>query len=129
MGYIGALGALPCPMLLPHLEDILNSLIKHSLTPLKAVIASEVVPQVDENSQTYKWSEARRDSIKALVELIKTVGFDDSQQHSFANAKHFNKVVECLLSALDEYTLDNRGDIGAWVREAAMNGKCTLSIS
>lgn len=23
---------------------------------------------------------------------------------------------------MDEYTLDNRGDIGAWVREAAMNG-------
>jgi tubulin-specific chaperone D len=28
---------------------------------------------------------------------------------------------ECLLKALEEYTIDNRGDIGAWVREASMN--------
>lgn len=43
-------------------------------------------------------------------------------QVSFGNPKYFNKVVDCLIKALNEYTLDNRGDIGAWVREAAMNG-------
>lgn len=41
---------------------------------------------------------------------------------SFGNPEYFNKVVDCFLKALDEYTLDNRGDIGAWVREAAMTG-------
>lgn len=40
---------------------------------------------------------------------------------SFSERGNFNKVVDCLLKALDEYTLDNRGDIGAWVREAAMS--------
>lgn len=29
---------------------------------------------------------------------------------------------DCYLLALKEYTIDSRGDIGAWVREAAMNG-------
>lgn len=33
------------------------------------------------------------------------------------------KILNCLLESLNEYTLDNRGDIGAWVREAAMNGR------
>lgn len=41
------------------------------------------------------------------------------------------KIYECFLEALNEYTQDNRGDIGAWVREAAMIGmqRITLSLS
>ncbi len=31
-------------------------------------------------------------------------------------------VLNCFLSCLDDYTLDRRGDIGAWVREASMQG-------
>ena len=45
---------------------------------------------------------------------------------SFGNPKYLTKVIDCYLKAMDEYTLDNRGDIGAWVREAAMNGICAL---
>ena len=32
-----------------------------------------------------------------------------------------------LYKALDDYSVDNRGDVGSWVREAAMYGleKCT----
>jgi hypothetical protein len=30
--------------------------------------------------------------------------------------------MECYLDCLDDYTVDRRGDIGAWVREAAMTG-------
>ena len=29
-------------------------------------------------------------------------------------------VFECILSAIDDYTTDRRGDVGAWVREASM---------
>ncbi len=32
------------------------------------------------------------------------------------------RILRCFLAALDDYTLDRRGDIGAWVREAAMQG-------
>lgn len=28
----------------------------------------------------------------------------------------------CYIDCLDDYTTDRRGDIGAWVREAAMTG-------
>lgn len=37
------------------------------------------------------------------------------------------KIYDSFLNGLKEYTLDNRGDIGAWVREASMSGLETLT--
>jgi hypothetical protein len=31
------------------------------------------------------------------------------------------EVFAALLAALDDYSVDNRGDVGSWVREAALN--------
>lgn len=41
-----------------------------------------------------------------------------------------NAVVDCLFKALEDYSVDNRGDVGSWVREAAMEAleKCTYII-
>jgi hypothetical protein len=36
---------------------------------------------------------------------------------------------ECYLACLDDYTIDRRGDIGAWVREAAMTGLAQLTLT
>jgi len=33
-----------------------------------------------------------------------------------------NEVMKSLFKALDDYSVDNRGDVGSWVREAAMDG-------
>ncbi|KAI8125318.1 Tubulin-specific chaperone D [Lucilia cuprina] len=120
MGYISALGVMPLFMLAPHLDYILESLVKHSLTPFQALIEGEGSKEKDTHN-TQNWSEARRDSVKALSNLVKTVGYDRNSRASFANPKYFTKIIDCYLKAMDEYTLDNRGDIGAWVREAAMN--------
>ncbi|XP_037710279.1 tubulin-specific chaperone D [Drosophila subpulchrella] len=117
MGYIAALGVLPSFMIRPHLPAIMDSLVKHSLTPLQAVMVGEMGDR--ENIQTYRWSEARTESVRALTKVVKTVGYGGGS-YSFAEPTNFIKVFKCLLKALDEYTLDNRGDIGAWVREAAM---------
>lgn len=38
------------------------------------------------------------------------------------------KIYDCFLNGLKEYTLDNRGDIGAWVREASMSGLETITL-
>lgn len=38
------------------------------------------------------------------------------------------QIYHCLLIGLTEYTQDNRGDIGAWVREASMIGLQTLTL-
>lgn len=113
MGYIAALGVLPAFILRQHLTSIVDNLVKHALVPHCAY-------EDHESGQTYRWSEARTHSVQALSNVVKTVGYDSSLSCSFADRLHFDKVVQCLLRALDEYTLDNRGDIGAWVREAAM---------
>lgn len=41
-----------------------------------------------------------------------------------------NEVMQSLLTALEDYSVDNRGDVGSWVREAAMYGleKCTYIL-
>lgn len=113
MGFIAALGVLPAYMLRPHLDAVLDNLVRHALPPLGTVHDDR-----DENVLTFSWSEARMQSVRALSKVVKTVGY--AGEVSFAERRHFNKVMDCMLLALDEYTLDNRGDIGAWVREAAM---------
>ena len=37
-------------------------------------------------------------------------------------------IYECFLLALEDYSHDRRGDIGAWVREASMSGLTTLTL-
>lgn len=41
-----------------------------------------------------------------------------------------NEVMDSLFKALDDYSTDNRGDVGSWVREAAMDGleRCTYVL-
>lgn len=41
-----------------------------------------------------------------------------------------NEVMLSLFKALDDYSVDNRGDVGSWVREAAMEGleTCTYIL-
>lgn len=35
--------------------------------------------------------------------------------------EHSSIVLRCLLDCALEYTIDDRGDVGVWVREAAIN--------
>lgn len=35
--------------------------------------------------------------------------------------EHSKAVLHCLLDCALEYTMDHRGDVGVWVREAAIN--------
>lgn len=40
------------------------------------------------------------------------------------------EVMQSLFNALEDYSVDNRGDVGSWIRTAAMNGleKCTYIL-
>lgn len=118
MGYVGAIGALPKFMLIQDLDAILEVLIRHSFLP---------DPKRGENPIVLKWSEARRESVKALTSVVETIGFNKEEHPiSFCNEAHLDRVFKCFLTGLEEYTLDNRGDIGAWVREASMTGLAYL---
>lgn len=130
MGYVSAIGALPNFMLQSELRNVLLTLMAHSLTPAdrKEFFADEPIPT--ESHTVNNWAEARRDSVKALINVIQTVGFDEIIQiHLFDQRNALEKIFQCFLLALQEYTNDNRGDIGAWVREAAMNALYKLITS
>ncbi|XP_022244717.1 tubulin-specific chaperone D-like [Limulus polyphemus] len=83
-----------------------------------------------ENEST--WAESRRDAVKALSSVCQTIGGDltlsEDGQHSKEN---IDRVYGCLLAGMKDYTLSNRGDIGAMVREAAMVAvqEVTLQVS
>lgn len=115
MGYLSAVGGLPKFMIEHKFDQTLSILIRQSLVPRFGASGS------NENTIILNWSEARRDSVKALTRFIQTIGFDEISLISIAHSNYLDRVFDCLLKALEEYTKDNRGDIGAWVREASMN--------
>lgn len=124
MGYVSAIGVLPAFILQPNLREVLLTLMAHSLTPAeRREFFTGANALRNESATLENWAEARRDSVKALINVIQTVSYQ-----SIATLEPFNdedsmldRVFQCFFSALQEYTVDNRGDIGAWVREAAMN--------
>ncbi|GFO18516.1 tubulin-specific chaperone d-like [Plakobranchus ocellatus] len=104
-GHSLALGALPKVMVTSQLERILCGLIE--------------VTKVTQKEE--KMAEARRDGVKALASLCQTVGVDShGRPDSVLCPDNVRQVFGALLQAMRDYTLDSRGDIGAWVREAAM---------
>ncbi|CAG9860286.1 unnamed protein product [Phyllotreta striolata] len=103
MGYCLALGALPKPILERNLDLIITSLIK----------SIEITPS------TLKWAESRRDAVKALTSVALTMA--DSIGKEFATSK-VNEIYNTFLEGLKDYTVDKRGDVGAWVREASVLG-------
>lgn len=102
-GVVSALGVLPRFMLKHRLPQILAVLDEKTILPAMLAVG-------------YNHSEMRRDCIKALANIVQTVGFEDA-------TLDLDKVYAIYLRALEEYAIDNRGDIGSWVREA---GICAL---
>lgn len=132
MGYVSAIGVLPPFILQPSLREVLLTLMAHSLTPAERRKFFAGTNGLRSESATQEnWAEARRDSVKALINVVLAVPFEtvvvlepfDGQDSIL------DRVFQCLFSALQEYTVDNRGDIGAWVREAAMNALFKLITS
>lgn len=77
-------------------------------------------------------AEARVNAVKGLVSACETLtetkkssDQPDDEASLFLMIK--NEVMQSLFEALDDYSVDNRGDVGSWVREAAMDGleRCT----
>ncbi|KAI4356773.1 hypothetical protein L6164_000767 [Bauhinia variegata] len=91
---------------------------------------------VEENPED-RDAEARVNAVKGLISVCETL--TDKREDSatplidddlslFLLIK--NEVMMTLLKALDDYSVDNRGDVGSWVREAALDGleRCTYML-
>ncbi|XP_052862271.1 tubulin-specific chaperone D [Anopheles cruzii] len=102
-GMVSALGALPSFMLHLRLIEIVQILDLKTVVPQPGAVG-------------YNYSEMRRDCIRALMRIVETVGFGSQTDGLLCES-----VFRCYIRALEEYALDNRGDIGSWVREASIH--------
>ena len=105
-GFSSALGVLPGSILRGNEEVVIHALIKCS--------------KITEGTE--KWAEMRRDAVKALGCVVCTA-------LPWLNQELVPHVFDCFMIALEDYTVDRRGDTGAWVREAAMSGIECLSLA
>ena len=113
-GFSLALGSLPSNVLKGRLDKILPVLIAKT--------------KITKNTEV--WAEGRRDVIKAIINITKTVGVsEENQGENYICEANIVPIYDCFMEALEDYSHDRRGDIGAWVREAAMSGLSTLTLA
>ncbi|KAF4384712.1 hypothetical protein F8388_004019 [Cannabis sativa] len=118
-----AIGVLPYELLAKRWRDV--------LTKLCSCCAIEDNP--DDRD-----AEARVNAVKGLVSVCEKLTQDQNSDGSRPLEEDYmdlillikNEVMTSLLKALDDYSVDNRGDVGSWVREAAMDGleRCTYIL-
>ncbi|MED6133423.1 hypothetical protein PIB30_028079 [Stylosanthes scabra] len=91
---------------------------------------------IEENPED-RDAEARVNAVRGLVSVCETLigGREDAAKPVIENDISLfvlikNEVMMTLFKALDDYSVDNRGDVGSWVREAALDGleKCTYML-
>uniref|UniRef100_A0A452FBY8 Tubulin-specific chaperone D n=1 Tax=Capra hircus TaxID=9925 RepID=A0A452FBY8_CAPHI len=81
------------------------------------------------SSKDVSFAEARRDALKAISRICQTVGVRAEGPPDEALCRENVSQIYCtLLDCLKDYTTDSRGDVGAWVREAAMTSLMDLTL-
>uniref|UniRef100_A0A8K9UVW2 Tubulin-specific chaperone D n=1 Tax=Oncorhynchus mykiss TaxID=8022 RepID=A0A8K9UVW2_ONCMY len=75
------------------------------------------------------FTEARRDAAKAMAQVCVTSGVSaQGGSDSVVCEGNVSAVYGALLDCMTDYTLDSRGDVGAWVREAAMTSLMEVTL-
>ena len=141
-GFSLALGSLPQFALTGRLDQVLSALIMRcavspspaitSLSPCRGTGTNLLVEPDGKKifgPEQDRWAEGRRDVVRAISRIVKTVGVRPGNQVTDTVCEaNIVPLYECYLRCLDDYTVDRRGDVGAWVREAAMTGLEELTI-
>ncbi|KAK5609857.1 hypothetical protein CRENBAI_016604 [Crenichthys baileyi] len=75
------------------------------------------------------FTEARRDAVRSVAQVFMKAGVcPHGCPDSVLCSENIAEVYGVLLSSLNDYTTDSRGDVGAWVREAAMTSLKELTL-
>jgi len=99
-GYTLALGNFPRHLIVDQYEAIGDLIMKQ--IPLEANPAD-------------RDAESRRNGVRALIDLCESMGAKNLTD------KFIQKAFKSFLLGVEDYATDNRGDVGLWVREAAMD--------
>ncbi|KAK2172898.1 hypothetical protein NP493_921g01087 [Ridgeia piscesae] len=107
IGFALAFGAMPKFMLEGRVQEVMSSLVEAS--------------RLTEKEE--KWVESRRSAVKALTSLYRTEPADlSSCMADLLSATSVHTIYAALFDAMNDYTLDSRGDVGAGGSEASMTG-------
>ncbi|KAG7242810.1 hypothetical protein INR49_018065 [Caranx melampygus] len=75
------------------------------------------------------FTEARRDAIRAIAQVCVKAGIRaHGSPESTLCSENIAEVYGTLLESMNDYTTDGRGDVGAWVREAAMTSLMDVTM-
>ncbi|XP_061567171.1 tubulin-specific chaperone D [Cololabis saira] len=108
-----ALGCLPEFMIRGKLKQILEGLQQMCI--------------VSQKEGTF--TDARRDAVRSIAQVCVKAGVcTDGAPDSALCSENIAEVFSVLLSCLNDYTTNNRGDVGAQVREAAMTSVMELTM-
>eukprot|EP00736_Rhodelphis_marinus_P002796 Rmarinus@m.297 len=122
-GYSLVLGALPSRFYTPptRLAVVVDTLYS----------AVQVPENFDDRD-----AETRKNAVRALGELVSTLGVPHRPSSHIGDITgdyepelpddELQKVFSSLRLAMDDYCTDDRGDVGSWVREAAMEAFATI---
>jgi hypothetical protein len=84
---------------------------------LPVVVDSLVLATVVQDSELNNFAECRRDAVMALVNIVHRLK-DNLERHK----ELFGQVFNCLLECMNDFSIDSRGDVGSWIREASLVG-------
>ncbi|OAX38758.1 ARM repeat-containing protein [Rhizopogon vinicolor AM-OR11-026] len=82
-----------------------------------------LLDSVHSNSTRMSSIEARRNCFQALPKIIANVL---PRLTEYLDAEHMCGVLDVLDGGLDDYTMDERGDVGSWVRMACIQGLTSI---
>ncbi|XP_037666539.1 tubulin-specific chaperone D isoform X2 [Choloepus didactylus] len=112
-GFSLGLGALPGPLLRGRLQQVLAGL--------------GAVTRISPKDSSF--AESRRDGLMAISRICQTVGVKAEGSPDDAVCKaNIPRIYATLLDCMQDYTTDSRGDVGAWVRKAAMTSLKELTV-
>ncbi|GAB5581455.1 tubulin-specific chaperone D isoform X1 [Prionailurus iriomotensis] len=116
-GFSLALGALPCFLLSGRLQQM----------PWVVLAGLGAVTLI--RPEDVSFAESRRDALKAISRVCQTVGVRaGGAPDEVVCEANVSQIYRTLLGCLRDYTTDSRGDVGAWVREAAMTSLLDLML-
>uniref|UniRef100_A0A8C5BJQ9 Tubulin-specific chaperone D n=1 Tax=Gadus morhua TaxID=8049 RepID=A0A8C5BJQ9_GADMO len=102
-----ALGCLPKCMARTRLQQVCQQLLVYTLS----------------------FTEGRRDAVRAIAQLCVKVGVSaQGTPDSVICSGNIGQVYRPLLHSMGDYTTDSRGDVGSWVREAAMTSLMEVTL-
>ncbi|XP_030591993.1 tubulin-specific chaperone D isoform X1 [Archocentrus centrarchus] len=108
-----ALGCLPRFMIHGKLKQIVESLRQ----------------MCTETQKQGSFTEARRDAVTSIAQVcVKAGACAKGSPDSALCLENVAEVYGTLLSSMNDYTTDSRGDVGAWVREAAITSVMDVTM-